>query len=56
MIYLTKNHIPKIPKIQGKYSQTIYLSRTINTTYKTNKKMSILIVIVIKTLALCQTT
>jgi hypothetical protein len=54
IIYFTKKPIPSIPKNQGKYGQMIYLSKTTNKTYKTKRKISVLKVKIINTLALCQ--
>lgn len=56
MMYLMKKPIPRSPKIQGIYFRMIYLSITTKSTYKTNKKRSVLIVNRMKTLALCQMT
>jgi len=56
IMYFIKKPIQRIPKNQGRYSQMIYLSKTIKSTYKTNKKMSVFRVSWIKTLALCQMT
>jgi len=56
IIYFTKNQTPRIPKVQGKYFQTMYLFKKMKRTYKTNKKTSVLKVNLINTLALCQIT
>ncbi len=56
MIYLIKKPIPKIPKIQSRYGQVIYLLSTTKSTYSTNKKRSVLKVSLMNTLPLCQIT